>query len=139
MSKKRKLPRLSAGEMEIVQMLWRAGPATLSEAHAALERAIGYTTVQTRLNRLVEKGVVSRTADRPARYQSAVKPEEVSARHIDLLLERVSDGSVVPLVAHLVRDRALSAAEVAELKELIAEAERSVRNSHTPTKREARS
>ncbi len=56
MNKNRKLPRLSAGEMEIVQMLWRAGAVTLSEAHAALERPIGYTTVQTRLNRLVEKG-----------------------------------------------------------------------------------
>jgi len=139
MSKKRKFPRLSAGEMEIVQMLWRAGPATLSEAHAALDRAIGYTTVQTRLNRLVEKGIVSRTADRPARYQAAIAPEEVSARHIDLLLERVSDGSVVPLVAHLVRDRSLSAAEIAELKELISQAERSGRSHHTSTKRETRS
>ncbi len=125
MSKKRKLPRLSAGEMEIVQMLWRTGGVTLSEAHVALDRPIGYTTMQTRLNRLVEKGVVSRTADRPARYAAAVAPEDVSARHLDLLLERVSDGSVVPLVAHLVRDRLLSAAEIAELKQLIAEAEQS--------------
>ncbi len=42
--------------MEIVQMLWAAGAATLSEAHAALKRPIGYTTVQTRLNRLVKSG-----------------------------------------------------------------------------------
>jgi predicted transcriptional regulator len=76
------------------------------------------------LNRLVEKGAVTRTADRPARYAAAVAPEEVSARHLDLLLERVSGGSVVPLVAHLVRDRALSRADIAELKQLIAEAER---------------
>ncbi|HVU44291.1 MAG TPA: BlaI/MecI/CopY family transcriptional regulator [Xanthobacteraceae bacterium] len=125
MSKKRKLPRLSAGEMEIVQMLWRTGGVTLSEAHGALDRPIGYTTMQTRLNRLVEKGVVSRTTDRPARYAAVVAPEDVSARHLDLLLERVSDGSVVPLVAHLVRDRMLSAEEIAELKQLIAEAEQS--------------
>jgi BlaI family transcriptional regulator, penicillinase repressor len=147
LTKKRKLPRLSAGEMEIVQMLWRAGPASLSAAHAALERPIGYTTVQTRLNRLVEKGVVSRTTDRPALYAAVIAPEEVSARHIDLLLERVSDGSVVPLVAHLGRDRALSADEIAELKELIAVAEqsgeqkreRNTRGQQTPTKREAKS
>jgi BlaI family transcriptional regulator, penicillinase repressor len=147
LTKKRKLPRLSAGEMEIVQMLWRVGPASLSAAHAALARPIGYTTVQTRLNRLVDKGVVSRTADRPALYAAVVAPEEVSARHIDLLLERVSDGSVVPLVAHLVRDRALSAEEIAELKELIAVAEqsgeqkreRNARGHQTPTKREAKS
>ena len=135
MSKRRKLPRLSAGEMEIVQMLWRAGGATLSEAHAALERPIGYTTVQTRLNRLVEKGIVARTAERPARYTAAVAPEDVSARHLDLLLERVSDGSVVPLVAHLVRERAISADEIAELKQLIAELEQ---GRGTPTDRSTR-
>jgi BlaI family penicillinase repressor len=129
MSKRRKHPRLSAGELEIVQILWRAGPATLSEAHAAMDRPIGYTTVQTRLNRLVEKGVVSRTAERPARYAAAVAPEDVSARHLDLLLERVSDGSVVPLVAHLVRDRHLSAAEIAEIKQLIAAAEQAGRQA----------
>ena len=124
MKKHAKTPRLSAGEMEILQMLWRQGPVALSEAQAGLGRAIGYTTMQTRLNRLVEKGAVTRTADRPARYAAAVAPEEVSARHLDLLLERVSGGSVVPLVAHLVRDRALSRADIAELKQLIAEAER---------------
>jgi BlaI family penicillinase repressor len=139
MSKRRKHPRLSAGELEIVQMLWRAGPATLSEAHAAVERPIGYTTVQTRLNRLVDKGVVARTAERPARYTAAVAPEEVSARHLDLLLERVSDGSIVPLVAHLVRDRTLSAGEIAELKQLIATAEHAGRTSQQHhTKREGK-
>jgi predicted transcriptional regulator len=126
---KRKAARLSPGEMEILQMLWREGPVALSEAQAGLGRAIGYTTVQTRLNRLVQKGVVARTADRPARYRAAVAPEEVSARHLDLLLERVSGGSVVPLVAHLVRDRALSSAEIAELKQLIAQAERAAKTN----------
>jgi predicted transcriptional regulator len=110
--------------MEILQMLWREGPLSLSSAHRAIGRSIGYTTVQTRLNRLVAKHVVRRTSDRPARYEAAVAPSEVSAGHLDLLLERVSGGSVVPLVAHLVRDRALSAADIAELKRLIAEAER---------------
>ena len=80
--------------------------------------------MQTRLNRLVDKGMVTRTTDRPARYAAAVAPEEVSARHLDLLVERVSGGSVVPLVAHLVRDRALSSDDIAELKQLIAQAER---------------
>lgn len=127
--KKPKGPRLSAGEMEILQMLWRQGSVALSEAQAGLGRSIGYTTMQTRLNRLVEKGVVTRSADRPARYTAAVAPEEVSARHLDLLVERVSGGNIVPLVAHLVRDRALSSGEIAELKQLIQEADRQTRKA----------
>ncbi len=124
MARKRKPPRLSAAEIEILQMLWREGPLSLSAAHRAIGRTIGYTTVQTRLNRLAAKHVVRRTSDRPAPYEAAVAPSEVSAGHLDLLLERVSGGSIVPLVAHLVRDRSLSAADIAELKRLIAEAER---------------
>jgi BlaI family transcriptional regulator, penicillinase repressor len=129
MNKRGKSPRLSAGEMEILQVLWRNGSVALCEAQTALGRAIGYTTMQTRLNRLVEKGVVTRSTDRPARYVAAVGPDEVSARHLDLLLERVSEGSVVPLVAHLVRDRNLTPAEITELKQLIAAAERQTRKT----------
>jgi BlaI family penicillinase repressor len=132
LEKPSKPPRLSGGEMEIMQVLWRQGPATLAEAHAELGRPIGYTTVQTRLNRLVEKKVVARSANRPAKYSAAVAAEAISARHLDLLLERVSDGNVVPLVAHLVRDRRLSAAEIAELKQLIAVAE--AQGQHAKTK-----
>lgn len=134
MKSRKKAPHLSAGEMEIMHLLWRLGSASLSEAQAAFDRPIGYTTVQTRLNRLVEKGVVSRTADRPARYAAAVASADVSARHLDLLLERASGGSVVPLVAHLVRDRALSRGEVAELKALIAEAEAEGKGRKNPGK-----
>ncbi|MGD9646728.1 MAG: BlaI/MecI/CopY family transcriptional regulator [Pirellulales bacterium] len=120
---RRKSTRLSAGELEIMQVLWRLSTTTLAEARAALGRPLGYTTVQTRLNRLVDKGVVRRSNDRPARYAPVVRADEVGAGHLDLLLERVSGGSVVPLVAHLVRDRDLSPTEIAQLKQLIRDAE----------------
>jgi len=128
-SKRRKRARLSDGELEILQMLWDRGPVTLSEAQAGLGREIGYTTMQTRLNRLVDKRLVRRSGDRPARYESAIDPAEVSAGHLELLVERTGGGSVVPLVAHLVRDWTLSPEEIAELKKLIAEAEKQSKSS----------
>jgi predicted transcriptional regulator len=115
--------RLSAGELEMLQMLWRDGPVTLSEAQRGLRRTIGYTTVQTRLNRLVEKGVVARTSQRPAKYRAAVARDDVSAGHLNLLLERVSGGSIIPLVAHLMRGRRLSPEEILALRKLISESE----------------
>ena len=124
MARSRNTPRLSPGEMEILQMLWREGGVTILQAQQALDRPVGYTTVQTRLNRLVAKRVVKRSTTRPAKYQAAVAPEAVSARHLDLLVERVSGGSVVPLVAHLVKDRDLSPEEIDQLKRLIDDAER---------------
>jgi predicted transcriptional regulator len=118
------LKRLAKGELELLQMLWSAGPLSLSEAHRALGERIGYTTVQTRLNRLVQKRLARRSSDRPALYEAAVTPAEVGANDLNLLVERVAGGSVVPLVAHLVRDRSLSHDELTELKQLIEEAER---------------
>jgi predicted transcriptional regulator len=121
---KKQTARLSAGELEIMQMLWREGELTLAEAQKTFGRTIGYTTMQTRLNRLVEKGVVAKSEHRPAKYRAVSDPEDVGARHIDLLLERVCEGSVLPLMTHLLRRRRLSREDIAELKHLIAEAER---------------
>ena len=123
MAKTGKSRRLSAGELEMLQMLWRDGPVTLSEAQRGLRRMIGYTTVQTRLNRLVDKGVVARTSQRPAKYRAAVSADDVSAGHLGLLLERVSDGSIVPLVAHLMKGRRLSGEEIVALRKLISASE----------------
>jgi BlaI family penicillinase repressor len=123
------LPRLTTGELEIVSTLWNADPATISEVHVALGRPVGYTTVQTRLNRLVEKGVVSKSDDRPARYSALFNPEDVSRRDLDVLVRRVNGGKVVPLVAYLVRDRQLTPQEIADLRQLVDEAERQSRRS----------
>jgi predicted transcriptional regulator len=120
-------PRLTSGELEILAALWRTGPGTISEVHAALGQPIGYTTVQTRLNRLVSKGVITKSDERPAHYQAAFGPEEVSRRDLEVLVRRVNRGQVVPLVAYLVRDRTLSRDEIDDLRRLIDEAEQKAR------------
>jgi predicted transcriptional regulator len=125
--KRRKAFRLAAGEIEILEMLWREKSVTISQAHAAFGQAVGYTTMQTRLNRLVDKGLVRRTGLHPARYQAAIQPEEVSKRDLDVLVQRVTGGRVVPLVAHLVQDRELLEEEIRQLKHLIDEVERKSR------------
>ncbi len=121
--KHRRRPPLAAGELEVLSLLWDHGPLTLAEAHERFERPLGYTTVQTRLNRLVEKELVRRSKERPARYEAAVSREEVSADALRTLRERVTGGRVVPLVARLLDDSRLSADEFGELRELIEQAE----------------
>ena len=122
--KKQDVPRLAAGEIEMLQMLWREGQVTIMAAQKALGLPIGYTTVQTRLNRLVKKGVASKTKERPAEYSANVTPEDVRQRDLDLLVDRVSEGQVAPLVAHLVSRESVSSEELRELKQLVVEAEK---------------
>lgn len=121
--KKRALARLGTGELELMEMLWRDGPVNLSEAHEALGQPIGYTTVQTRLNRLFDKGIVAKSKERPAKYSAAITREQVNQHDLDLLVQRVNDGEFLPLVAQLMGDRNLSRDEIDQLKAMIAEAE----------------
>ena len=121
--------KLSPGEMEIMSELWQHGPLSIAETRESLGRPIGYTTVQTRLNRLADKGLVNKSSGRPAKYSAAVSADSIGGHHLDDLVERVAGGKVVPLVAHLVQQRALSKQELDELKELIRSAEKQNRSS----------
>ena len=118
-----KRPNLAPGELEVLSLLWDRGPLTLAEAHEKFERPLGYTTVQTRLNRLVDKGLVKRSTARPAKYEAAISRESVSRDALRTLRERVTGGRVVPLVARLLDDNSLSVGEIEELKELLQQAE----------------
>ena len=114
--------RLTRGDLQILQMLWREQRVTIAGAHQALGQPIGYSTVQTRLNRLVSKGLVRKTKETPTRYEAAIQPEDVVESELRTLVEDVS-GGVVPLVAQLFRDHQPSAMELDEIRQLIRQAE----------------
>lgn len=122
--------RLGAGELELLEVLWREGSVTIAEAQAGLGRQQGYTTVQTRLERLVTKGVAAKSKTRPAKYSAVVTEEDVSRDDLKVLVRRVTRGRVVPLIAHLVNDRPLTTDEVDQIRALIAQAE--ARNRRKP-------
>ena len=117
--------RVSAGEMDVLAMLWAEGSLSIAAAHERFGRfgpPCSYPTMQTRLNRLVEKGLVTRSAERPARYAAGVSADQVTAGHLRPLIDKLARGSVVPLVAHLLAERGLTDDELRELERLLAEA-----------------
>ena len=119
----------SSGEMELLSLLWQQGSMTLSQMHEAMGRSVGYTTVQTRLNRLVEKQLATKekVGRSPTHYAAAVEAGEVGASQLDTLVERVANGSIVPLVAHLLDGASLSSGELQDLKRLVKHAEQRAR------------
>jgi BlaI family transcriptional regulator, penicillinase repressor len=119
--------RVAAGEMEILGMLWAEGPLTIREAHegfGAYGRPVSYPTMQTRLNRLAEKGLVVRSEERPARYRAAVSRDQVTGGHLRELVAKIGGGDVVPLVARLLSERTLTGEQIARITELLAKARR---------------
>ena len=114
--------RLTRGDLQILQMLWREQRVTIAGAHQALAQPISYSTVQTRLNRLVMKGLVRKTDETPTRYEAAIQPQDVVESELRTLVQDVS-GGVVPLVAQLFREHQPSETELDEIRELIRQAE----------------
>jgi BlaI family transcriptional regulator, penicillinase repressor len=130
MIRRRSVTRLSAGEMELMRMLWERGPLTLPQAHQLFNgygKAIAYPTMQTRLNRLVGKGLAAKNDARPAAYRAAMSPEQTVAGVLRQVLDKLVNGSVAPLMSSLISERPLSADEIRDIRELLDKAERNQR------------
>ena len=118
-SKKKETISLSEGEMELLNILWEIGPSTLGEVHKKYPRKVVLTTIQTRLNRMVGKGALSRSDEYPARYAAVVEIQVASETFFEKIV-RICKGSLAPLIAHLTNDRRpLTPEEIAMLRELI--------------------
>lgn len=115
-------PALSKSELEVARVLWQLGRATVREVYEAFppEREIDFTTVQTYLRRLEQKGYISgRLAGRTRVYAPKVKPRTVIRETIDDLVDRLFGGDALPLMRHLIEDQRISDEELAQLRELI--------------------
>lgn len=136
MAGRRNLTRLSAGEMELMRLLWERGPLTLARAHelfAGYAAPIAYPTMQTRLNRLVAKGFAARSDDRPAAYRALLSPDQTAASLLRQVLDKLVQGSVAPLMSKLISERPLTTEEIQDIRALLDDVERSRRRK--PTRR----
>jgi predicted transcriptional regulator len=122
-------------ELDILHVLWNAGAASVSQIRAALAPAqpIAATTVSTMLKVMEDKGLAERTEDR--RWQARISRDDAGRGLIDRLLDRIFDGSAERLVAHVVESRPLSADEIAQLRELLAQSRASSKASRANVKR----
>ncbi len=97
---------LGERELDIMQALWRLGPATVADVRMALHaqhKKVAYTTIQTMLNRLETKKLVARDAtDRVHRYRALLKQPRVADRALKRLTQRFFGGSTEALVTRLV-------------------------------------
>ena len=118
---KGKILKLAPGEMEILELLWSRGSVNLGQTVQWFRergRNLAQTTVHTRLNRLVEKGIVRRASENPATYEAAVSRSQVSGRYFELF-EIFCGQNLVPLMSHLAEKRDFTKEEIAFLEQLV--------------------
>ncbi len=123
----RKSPTLTPLELEIMQVLWQAGPCTVAEVQPKLQAALAYTTVQTMLNVLLRKKKVKRVQEgRAYRYRPAVSRDRASGSALSDLVTRMFGGSSEALLMAMVDTRQISAKELARVAQRLADAEKRV-------------
>jgi len=113
--------KLAPGEMEILELLWTQGSVNLAQTVQWFRergRHLALTTVHTRLNRLVDKGIVRRASENPATYQAAITREQVSGRYFELF-EMFCGQNLVPLMAHLAEKRDFTKEEIEFLEKIV--------------------
>ena len=110
--------------------LWEMGSGSIREIHENLpeKRRPAFTTVQTIIRRLEEKGAVRQTKQvgNAHIFEPAFTREAAHRRLIDELLD-LFGGSARPLMAHLAEAGKLTLEDVKELESLLAE-----RGEHQP-------
>jgi len=110
-------------ELAILQVLWQCGRATRRQVADALYPGGGeshYATVQKLLERLEGKGFARHCREGNVLvFSAAVDREALIGRRLRDVADKLCDGSVTPLLTHLVRAQGLTPHEVEELQALL--------------------
>jgi BlaI family penicillinase repressor len=113
----------SQRELDVLKVLWELGEAKVRDVHEAMcrQEKCAFTTVQTLLRIMAEKGLVKpRAAGRTLYYSPRYSREQ----HSSHFLHRVFDGALDKLVLNMLAAEDLSPEEMRELERLIAKTRR---------------
>ena len=112
-------------ELEILNVLWTAGPSTVRDVHTTIGKATGYTTVLKQMQVMTEKGLLKRSElYRSHVYEAKVGREQTQQRLAGNLLERAFEGSARNLVLGALASKRVSAEELGAIRELLDEFEK---------------
>jgi predicted transcriptional regulator len=122
---RRRSPALTDAEARVMAVLWERQTASVGDVLAALKkkRPVSYSTVQTILRILEDKGYVAH--EKVARafiYRPRVDERQARRRALRHLVTRLFNGSPSLLVLNVLEDDRIDADELSRLKKLIEDA-----------------
>ena len=118
--------KLTGSEWSILDSLWQESPQTVMQLVANLSKTVGWakSTTITTLRRMEEKGLVHcEIAGKGKSYTPAVEQEQAEISETRSFLDRVYRGSVGLMMSAMAQRQELSKEEIAELREILAQAE----------------
>jgi BlaI family transcriptional regulator, penicillinase repressor len=122
---RRSEPRITAAQLEIMNLIWDHGELGVAEVWKILSdrRKVARNTVQTMLTRLVDKGWLHARAEGTAFRFRAARPRKATVRDmLGQLLDTAFGGSPSSLMTALIEARRLSPEEAQRIRNLIGKA-----------------
>ena len=111
-------------ELEILQILWQKGKATVREVHEELSRTkdSGYTTTLKLMQIMFEKGIVSRDdSNKTHIYQPNVTREKTQKHMVGKMIDTLFSGSSAQLVMQALGNSKSSRQELDEIQRMLDE------------------
>ena len=118
---RRKSPTLTEVELELMDVLWTKGSATVGEIVEALpEERLAYSSVLTMMRILEQKGYVTHEKEsRAFIYRPLVDRQQAQKNVLGYLLKRFFNNSPELLVVNLLEHEEVGSNEIKRLKRLI--------------------
>jgi predicted transcriptional regulator len=120
-------PRLSKLELQIMDILWSRGSASIREIQESLagKRRPAYTTIQTTVYRLEAKSAVRRVkkVGNFHIFEAAVSREVAQRKLVDDFLA-LFGGRIQPVMARLIESGKLTAADLEQARETLRKLEK---------------
>ncbi len=112
--------KLFDSELKVMSVLWRDGDKTAKEISDILKKEIGWNmnTTYTVIKKCIAKEAIERT-EPGFMCRALISKEDVQTAETDELIGKLYDGSVDKLFAALLERKNLTAAQIAELKQIV--------------------
>ena len=110
-------------ELEILNILWDKGSATVREIHEVLEqqKPSGYTTTLKLMQIMLEKGMLSREPQGKLHiYKAIIKRQKAQEQLVRKMIDTMFSGSASQLVMQALGQHKASAKELDEIRQYLA-------------------
>ena len=117
--------RLTNAEIALMELLWETSPLTARQIREQLyddSAKSQHVTVQRLLQSVEEKGFVKRDRSLGVHlFSPTISREAYGGRQLESLAEKLTGGSIAPLLTHLLETDKLDKAEINRLRKVLEE------------------
>jgi BlaI family penicillinase repressor len=122
--------KLTEGEWEIIQAVWKSEPCAAPTVQEKLKskKKWSYSTVKTMMDRMAAKGLLRTKKVRNLMlYSSGITKKQAQSSEILRTIRRAFNGAMTPMMQFLVEENRLSEEQLGQLERMIKSKRRKIR------------